>query len=215
MKRAFDAAFSAVAMVILSPLLLVLAVAVKLSSPGPCFYRGLRIGWHGTPFKIIKFRSMIANAEHVGGPCTASDDPRITPAGRFLRRYKLDELPQLFNVLKGDMSIVGPRPEVAEYVSLYTPEEREILSVRPGITDWATLWNPDEEAALAGAANPEKVYRDDIRPEKLRLQLKYVRNHSFRTDMGIVARTMGLVISRAFAGERSKPGYEEAAKNRL
>jgi lipopolysaccharide/colanic/teichoic acid biosynthesis glycosyltransferase len=213
-KRAFDAIVSACALVILSPLLAILAAAIKLGSPGPCFYRGARIGRHGKPFTIIKLRTMIVNAEALGGSCTASNDARITRTGRFLRRYKLDEIPQLFSVLRGDMSLVGPRPEVAEYVNMFTPEEREILRVRPGITDWATLWNSDEEAFLAGRADPERTYLEEIRPEKLRLQLKYAREHTFMKDLHILLRTSGLVIHRLLGYRRTQlDNFRRSARN--
>lgn len=155
-------------------------------------------------------RTMTANAEDLGGSCTATDDTRITRIGRFLRRYKLDEIPQLLNVLVGDMSLVGPRPEVTEYVNMYTPEQRKILTVRPGITDWATLWNSDEEASLAGAPDPGRAYLEQIRPEKLRLQLKYVEQQSFFTDLAILMNTCGLVLSRLLgSGGRHKLAQDQ------
>jgi lipopolysaccharide/colanic/teichoic acid biosynthesis glycosyltransferase len=137
---------------------------------------------------------MVVNADRIGGASTADDDTRITRIGRFLRKYKLDELPQLINVLLGQMSLVGPRPEVPEYVALFTEEEKAILSVRPGITDWASIWNHDEGALLAGAADPERAYLDKIRPEKIRLQLKYVREHSFWVDIGILFLTLSTLL---------------------
>ncbi len=195
-KRAFDIVLSAVGLVVLSPLLLGIAALVKLEDGGAVFYRGRRIGCGGRPFRMFKFRSMAVNAEQLGGPSTADRDPRITRIGARLRKYKLDELPQLISVLIGDMSLVGPRPEVEQYVDLMTPEERLILTVRPGITDWATLWNSDEGAVLAGAADPEAAYVTLIRPEKIRLQLAYVRNRSFWTDVTIVARTLAGIVLR-------------------
>ena len=154
-KRAFDVVLSLVGLVLLSPLLAALGVGIKLNSPGPVFYRGLRAGRHGTPFRIFKFRSMVVNAEKIGGPSSSADDPRITRVGDLLRRYKLDELPQLLNVVKGEMSLVGPRPEVVQEVLLYTDEEKRLLDVRPGMTDWG--WNPSIPhghafAAVVGAA---------------------------------------------------------------
>jgi lipopolysaccharide/colanic/teichoic acid biosynthesis glycosyltransferase len=195
-KRLFDAVLAGGAIAVLSPLFLVLAALIKRQDGGPVFYRGVRVGLSGKPFRIFKFRTMVLNAEKLGGPSTAGDDPRITPIGRFLRRYKLDELPQLLNVLTGEMSLVGPRPEVPHYVALFSPEERAILSVRPGITDWATLWNPDEGAVLAGSPDPERTYLEKIRPEKLRLQLEYVRNRSFRGDLSILFQTLAAIILR-------------------
>lgn len=195
-KRAFDLLASLLAIILLSPILVLIAIMIKLDSPGPVFYRGVRVGRNGRPFRIYKFRSMVAAAERLGGSSTADDDPRITRVGRFLRKYKLDELPQLINVIKGDMSLVGPRPEVQEYVDMYTEEEREILRVRPGITDWASLWNADEGAVLAGSDDPDRVYREVIRPVKIKLQLEYVRRHSFWMDLRILALTLLRVFVR-------------------
>ena len=149
LKRLVDITLSSVALIILSPLFFVVAILIKLDSHGPVFFRGTRIGKDGSPFRIYKFRTMVANAEKIGGPSTPADDPRLTKIGKILRRYNLDELPQFINVLNGEMSIVGPRPEVPQYVKIFTEEEREILTVRPGITDWASIWNPDEGAVLA------------------------------------------------------------------
>lgn len=156
---------------------------------GPVLYGGRRVGRAGREFKMYKFRSMVTNADRIGGADTADDDPRLTKTGRFLRRYKLDELPQLINVLKGDMSLVGPRPEVPVKVAEYTPEEREILSVRPGITDWSSLKFHNEGEILAGHADPEQAYNRLIRPEKIRLGLEYAKRGTFRDDLVILART--------------------------
>lgn len=196
LKRRFDFFFSLLGLVLLSPLLLLIAVAIKLEGPGPVFYRGGRVGRLGMPFRIFKFRTMVVNADQIGGPSTPDDDPRVTRTGKFLRKSKLDELPQLINVLKGEMSLVGPRPEVPQYVQMYNDEERAILSVKPGITDWASIWNSDEGALLAGTPDPEKTYRESIRPEKIRLQLEYVRNRSFLTDLVILADTVKVVFLR-------------------
>jgi lipopolysaccharide/colanic/teichoic acid biosynthesis glycosyltransferase len=181
---------------ILAPVLLTIAAAIKLYDAGPVCYRGPRVGRYGKPFRIFKFRTMVVNADKIGGASTADGDPRVTPVGRFLRKYKLDELPQLLNVLSGEMSLVGPRPEVQLYVDMFTAEEQAILNVRPGITDWASLWNPDEGAVLAGSPDPEKTYLEKIRPEKVRLQLKYVREQSFRTDLEILLRTLAAILFR-------------------
>lgn len=189
MKRALDVSLAAVLLILLAPILLMLALCIKLTSPGPVFYRGIRTGRFGRPFRIFKFRTMVVNAEQLGGPSTADDDQRITKTGRLLRKYKLDELPQLLNVLLGEMSLVGPRPEVPHYTALFNEEEKAILSVRPGITDWASLWNSDEGALLAGSNDPEKLYLEKIRPIKVRLQLEYVRNQSLRTDLQILIQT--------------------------
>jgi lipopolysaccharide/colanic/teichoic acid biosynthesis glycosyltransferase len=196
LKRTFDFVLALLLLVPLTPVFLIIAVLIRLESPGTVFYRGLRVGLGGKPFRIFKFRSMVPNADKIGGPSTADGDPRVTRMGRILRKWKLDELPQVLNVLTGDMSFVGPRPEVPMYTALFTPQEKEILSVRPGITDWASLWNSNEGALLAGAPDPEKFYLEQIRPEKIRLQLKYVRERSFGVDWTIIARTAGLVLGR-------------------
>ncbi len=196
MKRLFDAVISAMGLIVLAPVLVALAVAIKLESAGPVFYRGIRVGRFGKLFRIFKFRTMVLNADRIGGPSTPDDDPRITRVGRWLRKYKLDELPQLLNVLKGEMGLVGPRPEVPQYVALFNDEERAILTVRPGITDWASIWNPDEGAILAGSPDPDRTYLEKIRPEKIRLQLEYVRNRSLWTDLRILAETFKILLSR-------------------
>lgn len=196
LKRLFDLIAASAALLIISPILLGIAILVKLEDGGPVFYRGLRIGRGGRPFRIFKFRSMVVDAERIGGPSTADNDPRITKVGRLVRKYKLDELPQMVNVVIGDMSLVGPRPEVPQYVALYSEEEQAILTVRPGITDWATLWNPDEGAVLAGSPDPEKTYLEKIRPVKIRLQLHYVRTRSLWTDLAIVMRTLAAITFR-------------------
>lgn len=196
LKRLFDILFSAFGLIVLSPHLIFSAIAIKLDSKGPVFYRGKRIGRYGKPFRIYKFRTMIADAEKLGGHSTADDDPRITKTGKFLRKYKLDELPQLINVLKGEMSFVGPRPEVQHYVDMFTEEEIAILDVRPGITDWASLWNPDEGKILKESEDPEKAYMEKIRPEKLKLQLKYVKKNSFWIDFKIILLTLKTIMIR-------------------
>jgi lipopolysaccharide/colanic/teichoic acid biosynthesis glycosyltransferase len=194
LKRAFDFLSSLIGLTLVSPALLTIAILIKKEDSGAVFYRGVRVGRFGKPFRIFKFRTMVVNAEKLGGPSTADDDPRITKIGKFIRKFKLDELPQLINVLKGEMSIVGPRPEVQVYVDMFIEEERPILSVRPGITDWASIWNPDEGAILAGCPDPEKMYMEKIRPEKIRLQLKYVREQSFWNDLKIIAQTIVAII---------------------
>ncbi len=195
-KRLFDTVLSAITLAAISPVLLVLALWIKRDSEGPVLYGGTRVGRGGKPFKMLKFRTMVVNADKIGGSSTADDDPRITRVGRFLRKYKLDELPQLINVLKGEMSLVGPRPEVQYYVDMFTEEEREILSVRPGMTDWASLWNSDEGALLAGSDDPDRTYLEIIRPEKIRLQLEYVRKRSMLVDLQIIAQTVATVVGR-------------------
>ncbi len=172
-----------------SPVIGVIALKIRTESEGPIFYGGRRVGMGGREFKMYKFRSMVPNADKVGGPNTPDDDPRLTKTGRVLRRYKLDELPQLVNVFRGDMSFVGPRPQVPGEVAGYTPEERDLLLVRPGITDWASLRFSNEGEILAGHADPDKAYAELIRPEKMRLGLDYVRKGTFRDDLGILVKT--------------------------
>ena len=191
MKRLFDIIVSGTGLVVLFPVLLLISLVIKLDSPGPVFYRGERIGRFGRPFRMFKFRTMCMDAEQRGGSSTAEDDPRLTRAGIFLRRYKLDELPQLINVLSGDMSLVGPRPQVRWAVDLYTAEERELLSVRPGITDYASLRFRNEGEILKGAEDPDAAYLELIAPEKIRLGLEYVRNQSFLGDLKLIAATVG------------------------
>jgi lipopolysaccharide/colanic/teichoic acid biosynthesis glycosyltransferase len=195
-KRVCDLCISSLALIVLWPVMVALAVAIKLADGGPVFYRGVRVGAGGVPFCIFKFRTMIVNADRLGGSSTANDDPRITRIGSKLRKAKLDELPQLLNVLRGDMSLVGPRPEVEEYVRLFSEEERAILTVKPGITDWATLENSDEGALLAGRTDAERVYLDEIRPQKLRLQIAYVRQRSLWVDLTILFRTLAIIVTR-------------------
>jgi lipopolysaccharide/colanic/teichoic acid biosynthesis glycosyltransferase len=194
LKRLFDFVASALGLILLGPVMMLVAVWIKTDSAGPVFYRGERGGRGNRPFRIFKFRSMVLNADRVGGPSTSDLDPRITRPGAFIRRHKLDEVSQLINVLLGDMSIVGPRPQVLSYTKDYAGEYQEILSVRPGITDWATIWNSDEGAVLAGAADPDRAYDILINPTKLRLQLRYVRDRSFRTDLRIVYCTLRRIV---------------------
>jgi len=196
LKRAFDFLSSLIGLILVSPVLVTIAILIKREDRGSVFYRGVRVGRFGKPFRIFKFRTMVLNAEKLGGPSTADDDPRITKTGKFIRKFKLDEFPQLINVLKGEMSIVGPRPEVQMYVDMFTEEEKAILSVRPGITDWASIWNPDEGAILAGSSDPEKTYMEKIRPEKIRLQLKYVTEGSFWVDLKIILWTLKAVVMK-------------------
>jgi lipopolysaccharide/colanic/teichoic acid biosynthesis glycosyltransferase len=190
LKRTIDLIFALFGLVLLSPLLIAIALWVKISSPGPVLYAGVRIGKDGVPFPMLKFRSMVVNADRAGGSSTTADDVRLTSAGRFLRRFKLDELPQLVNVLRGDMSFVGPRPQVEWAVKLYAPEERQLLSVRPGITDFASLRFRNEAEILRGSTDPDRDYLDKIAPTKIRLGLFYVRNYSFIVDTKILTATL-------------------------
>jgi len=196
-KRALDLVLAALGLVVLAPLLVALAVAVKAGSPGPVFFRQERVGLHGRRFRIHKFRTMGADAPSRGSMITIEGDPRITRVGRWLRRYKLDELPQLIDVLRGDMSLVGPRPEVPRYVDTYPEQIRErILSVRPGITDIASLEFIDEDERLAKVADPEAEYLEKILPQKLRHYLDYVENRSFTLDLAILGRTIARIFRR-------------------
>ncbi len=194
MKRAIDIAIATAAVLLLSPLLAVIALAVALTSPGPVFYRGWRIGLHGTPFRIWKFRTMVVDAER-DGTTTRVNDTRITRVGAWLRRWKLDELPQLLNVLAGEMSFVGPRPEVEEHTAAYTTEEREILEVRPGITDLASI-RFVRLAEELGSEDPHAVYVTRVRAEKNALRLQYVRERSLAGDFRIVVTTIRAIMTR-------------------
>jgi lipopolysaccharide/colanic/teichoic acid biosynthesis glycosyltransferase len=195
-KRLFDLILASAALVVLSPALLAIAIWIKLDSRGPVIYTGRRIGRGGRAFGMHKFRTMVTNAEATGGSSTPDDDPRLTRSGKFLRRYKLDELPQLLNVVKGEMSFVGPRPQVEWAVDLYTPNERLVLSVPPGITDYASLRFPNEGAILKGSTDPDRDYMEKIHPEKMRLSLEYVRNRSMLTDVAVIARTAVAIFKR-------------------
>ncbi|MCD6550424.1 sugar transferase [bacterium] len=191
MKRLFDIAFSFLGLVLLFPVFIIIGLMVKLDSKGPVFYKGVRIGRHGKPFRIYKFRTMVPNADKIGGPSTAADDPRLTRIGKILKKYQLDELPQLINVLKGEMSLVGPRPEVPQYIDLLSEEEKKkILSVRPGMTDYASLWNFHEGEILKGSKDPEKTYLEKIRPKKIELQLKYIKEQSLLLDIKLILKTI-------------------------
>jgi len=189
MKRLFDFLAAAAGLVLLSPVLLWIAWKIRREGGGPIFFRGQRTGRYGCPFRIFKFRTMVVNADRIGPASTAGQDPRVTKIGARLRRHKMDELPQLLNVLKGEMSVVGPRPEVKQFTDMYTEEEKAILSVRPGITDWASIWHCDEAAVLAGHPDPDQAYLDLIRPTKIKLQLKYVQEASLLTDLRIIFLT--------------------------
>lgn len=196
MKRLFDLVLSSIGLLVVSPVLLVIAVLIKAGSPGPVFYRGVRVGLHGRPFRIFKFRTMVVDAEKKGASSTHESDSRITGIGGFLRRFKLDELPQLVNVFLGQMSFVGPRPEVQKFVDMYTSEERIILTVRPGITDRASIkfHNEGEIIAASGIADADEAYAKLIRPEKLRLQMEYAGTHSVLGDIRIIADTVATLV---------------------
>lgn len=194
-KRAFDLVFSVAVLLLLSPLLLAVAAWIKLDSRGPVFFRQLRVGRHGREFRILKFRSMHVDAPSRGSQITVGRDPRITRSGHLLRRYKIDEFPQFINVLLGDMSVVGPRPEVPRYVAMYPPATRElVLSVRPGITDLASIEYRDENELLGRSDDPERTYVEQVMPAKLAFCERYVREHNFADDLRIIGRT----VSAAF-----------------
>lgn len=197
-KRFMDIIFSLAALLLLSPIMAVIAVLIKYNNPGPVFYRGVRAGLNGSPFRIYKFRTMVNDAETLGGPTTGTDDVRVTRVGGFLRRFKLDELPQFINVLKGDMSLVGPRPEVVEYASQYKGEEKLILQMRPGVTDYASLRfaNLDD---LVGREDPDAFFREYILPEKNALRLKYVKEWSLSADFKILFRTVLKVLRKVIS----------------
>jgi lipopolysaccharide/colanic/teichoic acid biosynthesis glycosyltransferase len=188
-KRLFDIIVSFWGLLVCTPLLLLIACLLKFDSRGPVLYRGPRVGRRGQPFFILKFRSMVVDADKRGASSTAQDDPRITAVGRFLRRFKLDELPQLLNVLLGEMSFVGPRPQVKWAVDLYTERERDLLSVRPGITDYASLYFRNEGEILAGSTDPDGDYLKIIAPKKIELGLYYVRSHNLAVDIKIILAT--------------------------
>ena len=206
MKRLFDTSAALIGILGLSPLLLALALIVKATSRGPILYRGVRAGQFGRPFRMMKFRSMVIDAERLGGPSTSDGDPRVTRIGAFMRRFKLDELPQLLNVLRGEMSLVGPRPEVLSEVEGYTREQLRALEVRPGITDWASIWNSDEGAVLAGAEDPHAAYKERIQPTKLALQIKYRDEACLGTDLKILLFTIRKLVDKDWIPEELR-GY--------
>jgi lipopolysaccharide/colanic/teichoic acid biosynthesis glycosyltransferase len=188
-KRTLDLVGAGAGVVLLSPIFLVVALLVKAQDGGPVFFRQERIGYRGRPFRMWKFRTMAPGAELRGLPLTVGKDARVTGVGAWLRRLKLDELPQLFNVLVGDMTLVGPRPEVPRYVESYGSEQRQVLELRPGITDEASIRYFDESEMLAGAADPEQIYVEKIVPEKIRLNLAYAAHATVWTDLGVILAT--------------------------
>lgn len=196
LKRLFDIIFAGLGLVFLLPIFLMMSLMIKWGSKGPVFYRGQRVGRFGKIFRIYKFRTMIVNAEKIGASSTADDDPRLTKTGKFLRKYKLDELPQLINILKGEMSFVGPRPQVAWAVKLYSQKESALLRLRPGITDFASLEFPNEGEILRNSQNPDKDYLEKIHPEKMRLALQYLKEQSLWTDFKIILKTLKIIWQR-------------------
>ena len=195
MKRIFDVTASGLGLLLFSPLFLIVAIWIRLDSPGPVFYRQTRVGRYNKDFRLLKFRSMRVGSDKKGLITVGGRDPRVTRSGYWIRKYKLDELPQLINVFKGDMSLVGPRPEVRKYVDLYTPEQLHVLDVRPGITDMASIRYRNENELLEQAADPEQFYRDTVMQDKLRINLEYVSDHSFFKDIKIILMTFKAVVS--------------------
>ena len=197
MKRAFDIVASLLGLIVLSPVMLVLALMIVLDSRGGVFFRGERVGRHGKTFRIFKFRSMRPDSEGNGKWNVGEQDERITRVGHFLRKSKLDELPQLLNVLKGDMSFVGPRPELRFYVDMYTEDEMPILDLKPGITDWASMANFEQFKGFTASEDPDEFYLEQVRPLKLRLQLYYRYNHGFWSDFVCILWTIFKVLTHS------------------
>lgn len=194
MIRFFDFILSLVGLVVLAPIFIVLAIWIKIDSTGPVFYKQVRVGQNGIDFGLFKFRSMVVDADKRGLITVGGRDPRITRSGYFIRKYKLDELPQLINVLVGDMSLVGPRPEVRKYVDLYTDEQQKVLSVKPGITDYASIEYMDENEILGKSSDPEKTYIEEIMPEKIKYNMKYIQNKNVSEYFKIIFLTLLKIV---------------------
>ena len=194
MIRFFDFILSLVGLVVLAPIFIVLAIWIKIDSTGPVFYKQVRVGQSGIDFGLFKFRSMVVDADKKGLITVGGRDPRITRSGYFIRKYKLDELPQLINVLVGDMSLVGPRPEVRKYVDLYTDEQQKVLSVKPGITDYASIEYMDENEILGKSNDPEKTYIEEIMPEKIKYNMKYIQNKNVSEYFKIIFLTLLKIV---------------------
>jgi len=194
-KRIFDFVLATIFLILLAPIFIFIAIRIKLDSKGSVFYKQVRVGLNGKDFGIYKFRTMFVGADKKGLLTVGGNDARITKPGIFLRKYKLDELPQLINVFFGDMSIVGPRPEVRKYVDLYSKEQLLVLSVKPGITDYASIEYSRENEILAKATDPEATYINEIMPDKLALNLKYIREQSFVIDIKIILQTLVKIVS--------------------
>lgn len=194
MKRTFDIIASGLGLIVLSPLFLVLAIWIKLDSKGPVFYRQVRVGYKNKDFRIFKFRSMRVGSDKGSLVTIGGHDPRVTRSGYFIRKFKFDELPQLINVFLGDMSLVGPRPEVRHYVDYWTPEQMHVLDVRPGITDPASIKFRNENELMEQAENPEKYYIEVIMQEKIKLYLEYVEKHSFFYDIALIFKTFWVIV---------------------
>jgi lipopolysaccharide/colanic/teichoic acid biosynthesis glycosyltransferase len=195
LKRIFDIVFSLLGLIILLPVFLVIAIIIKMDSKGPVFFRQVRVGKDGKEFKILKFRTMVVDAEKKGMQITVGRDSRITKSGHFLRKFKLDELPQLINVLLGDMSFVGPRPEVPKYVAMYDEKQINVLKVKPGITDLASIEYKDENTLLGQSDDPEKTYIEEIMPRKLKLNIEYIMNLSIIFDTKLIFKTIYKIMN--------------------
>ena len=196
MKRIFDIVASGIGLILLSPLFIILTIWIKCDSTGPVFYRQIRVGRNNRDFQLLKFRSMRVGSDKKGLITVGGRDPRITRSGYYIRKYKLDEFPQLINVLKGDMSLVGPRPEVRKYVDMYTEEQMRVLDVRPGITDLASIRYRNENELLERVNDPDKYYVEVIMPDKLRINLEYVARHSFTFDIRLIFQTFRAIVSK-------------------
>lgn len=196
MKRAFDILMSGLGLIALGPLFVILAVWIKADSEGPVFYRQTRVGLKNRDFRIFKFRTMRRGADRQGLITVGGRDPRVTRSGYYIRRYKLDELPQLINVFIGDMSLVGPRPEVRKYVDMYTTEQMRVLDVRPGITSLASIRYRDENELLAASENPDDTYINKVMPDKLAIDMEYVRDAGLLSDIRLILKTFAAVIGR-------------------
>ena len=194
MKRLFDIVASGLGLIVLSPLFLILAIWIKLDSKGPVFYRQVRVGYKNKDFRIFKFRSMRVGADKGSLVTIGGRDPRVTKSGYWIRKFKLDELPQLINVFLGDMSLVGPRPEVRHYVDYWTPDQMHVLDVRPGITDPASIKFRNENELMEKAEDPEKYYIEVIMQEKIKLYLEYVEKHNFFYDLGLIFKTFWVIV---------------------
>ena len=194
MKRLFDIVSSGLGLIFLSPLFIILAIWIKLDSKGPVFYRQVRVGYKNKDFRIFKFRSMRVGADKGSLVTIGGHDPRVTRSGYFIRKFKFDELPQLINVFLGDMSLVGPRPEVRHYVDYWTPEQMHVLDVRPGITDPASIKFRNENELMEKAEDPEKYYIEVIMQEKIKLYLEYVEKHNFFYDLGLIFKTFWVIV---------------------
>lgn len=194
MKRLFDILASGLGLICLSPLFAVLAIWIKADSKGPVFYRQVRVGKGNRDFRLFKFRSMRPDSDRLGLITVGGRDPRVTRSGYYIRKYKLDELPQLINVFKGDMSLVGPRPEVRKYVDMYTPEQLKVLDVRPGITSLASIRYRNENDILAAADDPDRAYVEQVMPDKLAIDLEYVANASLASDLRLIFSTLKAIF---------------------